>query len=395
MNALMTHQQIEDAHTSGAYAKRGLSLVRGQGSTVWDSDGSAYLDATSGQGVALLGHAHPAVVEAVSAQAGTLITCAEAFYNDRRAELYALLDTITPEGIDRFFLCNSGAEAVEGALKAARLLTGRRGVVAVKRGFHGRTLGALGLTWNPEYRAPFEGWTPPDVTHIAPNDLTAAEAAITNDTAAVMVEAVQGEGGVHPADADFLRGVRALCDRHGALLIMDEIQAGLGRTGRWFAFEHADITPDVIVLGKGIAGGVPMGAVAWRGSLGTLPGGSHGSTFGGNPLACAASIATLTTLRNEDLIARSTEIGAWLLDALRARQHPYIREVRGAGLMIGIELRGRVTPVLQGLQTRGVLALPAGKTVLRLLPPLIITRDELTRILDAIMATLDDITQSS
>ncbi len=365
-----TIQAWEDAHTSGAYPKRPLALVRGEGAYVWDADGQRYLDATSGQGVALLGHAHPAIVQAVSRQAGTLITCPEIFYNDRRAELYALLADVFGGLINRFFLCNSGAEAVEGALKVARLLTGRGGVVAVKRGFHGRTLGALATTWNKKYREPFADWLH-DVTHISAGDMDAARASITDDTAAVIVEAVQGEGGVYPLEAEYLRGLRDLCSARGALLIVDEIQAGLGRTGRWFAYQHAGIAPDIVTLGKGLAGGLPMGAVCWRGALGTIDEGTHGSTFGGNPLASAAAIATLTTLRDAQLIPHSAEVGAQLIESLRTLDLSSVREVRGLGLMIGLELRDRVTPALKALQARGVLALPAGVNVLRLLPPLV------------------------
>jgi acetylornithine/LysW-gamma-L-lysine aminotransferase len=388
---LTTIQAIEDQHASGAYSKRPLTLVRGAGCTVWDDQGNAYLDATSGQGVALLGHSHPAIAAAVTRQAATLITCPEIFYNDRRAELYALLAEILPDDLSRFFLCNSGAEAIEGALKAARLLTGRTGIVAARRGFHGRTLGALGLTWNRDYREPFEGWTTP-VTHITPNDIEALQTAITENTAAVVVEAVQGEGGVHLADVEWLRALRRRCDETGALLVLDEIQTGLGRTGCWFAFQHADIIPDIVVLGKGLAGGIPMGAVAWRTSLGTLPSGSHGSTFGGNPLACAAAIASLTALRDLDAPGMASESGAWLLAALRRRHEADllqgVREIRGVGLMIGLELRGRATPVLQRLQSLGVLALPAGKTVLRLLPPLAIAQEELLHLADAVQTAL-------
>jgi len=412
-----TIYDIENRHTSGAYSKRPLAIVRGAGSTVWDADGNPYLDCTSGQGVALLGHAHPAVVQAISAQAATLITCAEAFYNDRRAELYGilqgLLSPLTPnpsptggEGLNvepipplpmerglggevwRFFLCNSGAEANEAALKVARLLTHRTRIVAVMRGFHGRTLGALGATFNKDYRGPFEGWMPP-VTHIAYNDLAAAEAALTEDVAAFMIEAAQGEGGVHLIDPDYLRGVRELCTARGVLLICDEIQAGLGRCGRWFAFEHSGIVPDIVTLGKGIAGGVPMGAAAWRAELGTIPAATHGSTFGGNPLSCAAAIASLTALREMDAPARAERLGAWFMGELRALNLPAVREVRGQGLMVGLELRGRVTPVLQALQARGILALPAGKTVLRFLPPLIITEGELRRVVEAVRDVLN------
>ena len=387
MTLTLTTTQIEDQHTSGTYSKRPLTLVRGAGCTVWDDAGNAYLDATSGMGVALLGHAHPAVVAAISAQAATLITSAEIFYNDRRAELYALLHEIT--GFERYFLCNSGTEAMEGALKIARLLTGRRGIVAAKRSFHGRTLGAVGLTWNPAYREPFEGWTPEGVTHIAYNNLADAANAITEETAAVVVEAVQGEGGVYPADPNFLRGLRDLCTQRGALLIIDEIQTGLGRTGRWFGYQHVDIQPDMITLGRGLAGGVPMGAVAWNGR--PIEAGTHGSTFGGNPLACAAAIASLTTLREINAPERTAQIGGRLLDRLRAEQPPSVREVRGLGLMIGLELKGRVTPVIQALQARGVLALVAGKTVLRLLPPLILSDDEADRLADTVLEVLRDV----
>lgn len=384
---VLTPTEIEEAHTSGAYPKRPLMLMYGAGSAVWDSDGNRYIDATSGQGVALLGHSHPAMAEALAAQASRLITCPEIFYNDRRAELYTLLSEIT--GMGRFFLCNSGAEAIEGALKVAALLTGRRNIVATMRGFHGRTMGALSLTWNPKYREAFQDWTLGGVAHVPFNDLDAARAVINDQTAAVVVEAVQGEGGVYIADADYLRGLRELCDQHGALLIIDEIQTGLGRTGRWFGFQHADIMPDMITLGKGLAGGVPMGAVAWRESLGTIGQGTHGSTFGGNPLACAAAITSLTTLRDENLPERAAEMGTWLVEELRALNHPQVREIRGLGLIVGLELRGRVTPVLKRLQERGVLALPAGMNVLRLLPPLIISRAELREVIDAVREALD------
>lgn len=393
MNGILTRApitELEDAHTSGAYFKRPLALARGRGCIVWDDAGRSYIDATSGQGVALLGHSHPAVAAAIAQQAETLITCPEIFYNGQRAGLYTMLSSILPVELSRYFLCNSGAEANEGALKVAALLTGRSQIVAAKQAFHGRTMGALALTWNPKYREPFEQWTSKAVTHVPFNDLTAAAEAITDQTAGVIVEVVQGEGGVYVADMDYLRGLRRLCDERGALLIIDEIQTGLGRTGRWFAFEHADIIPDIVTLGKGLAGGIPMGAVCWRDSLGTLPQGTHGTTFGGNPLACAAALASLSALCSENLPARAAELGAWLLDELRAVNHPQIRDVRGLGLIVGVELRSRVTPVLKNLQDRGVLALPAGFNVLRLLPPLIITPHELEQVVAAVRESLNE-----
>ncbi|RMG86852.1 MAG: aspartate aminotransferase family protein [Chloroflexi bacterium] len=372
----------EDRYTSGAYAKRPLALVRGEGCYVQDAEGNTCLDLTAGLGVAALGHSHPAVAAAIQQQATTLLTCPEAFYNDQRARFYGLLASVLPGDLNRFFLCNSGTEAIEGALKVARLLTNRTGIVAARRGFHGRTLGSLSLTWKSRYREPFQVWQPA-VTHIPYNDIEALAEAITEDTAAVVIEAIQGEGGVHPADSTYMQALRQRCDETGALLIIDEIQTGFGRTGRWFAFEHSRIIPDIVALGKAIASGVPMGAVAWRESLGMIPTSTHGSTFGGNPLACAAAITTITTLQEQNLSAHAAELGDWFMNAVRERQFPAVREVRGYGLMIGIELRGRVMPILQQLQARGIIALPAGLNVLRLLPPLIITREQLEQVLAA------------
>jgi len=267
----------ENAHTSGAYPKRPIAVVRGRGARVWDADGREYIDCMAGHGVANLGHCHPAVTAAIQQQAATLVTCSETLYNDQRAALLAELTARTPGDLKRVFLCNSGAEAVEGAIKVARLLTGRTDLVATMRGFHGRTLGALSATWDEKYRKPFLPLVP-GFSHVPFNDLEAMAAAVSGDTAGVLVEVVQGEGGVRPADADYLQGLRRLCDERGALLIVDEVQTGLGRTGRWFACEHAGLVPDLLCLGKTLGGGIPMGAVVWREALGALPEGVHGST---------------------------------------------------------------------------------------------------------------------
>ncbi len=375
--------EIEDRHGSGAYGKRPTALVRGEGVYVWDEAGRRYLDATSGQGVAALGHCHPAVARAISEQARTLVALHESFYNDRRAELLPLLDSVMPADLSRFFLCNSGAEAIEGALKVAKLLTGRAGIVAAKRAFHGRTTGALAMTWTPKYRKPFHEWLPL-VTHVAYNDTHAARAAISQETAAVVVESVQGEGGVHPGDTEYLQALRERCDETGAMLVIDEIQTGFGRTGKWFGFEHSGVVPDIVALAKAIGGGLPMGAVCWRRAHGPIGRATHGSTFGGNPLACAAAVAAITAIRDEGLVARAAANGGWLMDELSALDLKGIRVIRGRGLMVGLELRGRVTPVLKDLQACGVLALPAGLNTLRLLPPLIINRDELAQVIGAI-----------
>jgi len=383
----------EVAHTSGVYPKRPLAIVRGEGARVWDDEGREYIDCVGGQGAANLGHAHPAIVAALSEQAARLISCPEIFYNDRRAELLARLTEVAPEGLDRAFLCNSGTEAVEAALKFARLATGRTGVVAAMRGFHGRTMGALSATWHRDYRTPFEPLVP-GFSHIPYNDLGALEQAVTDDTAAVLLEPVQGEGGVHPAAPGYLASAAELCRERGALLILDEVQTGFGRTGRLFACEHDGVTPDLLAVAKSMAGGVPMGACLIGPRVGRLAPLSHGSTFGGNPLACAAGLATLDMLTRVDpltgetLPQRAARLGGWLVDAIRSLDAPSVREVRGRGLLVGVELRSKVTPVLQQLQALGVLALPAGMTVLRLLPPLVITEDELARVVDALREVL-------
>jgi acetylornithine/LysW-gamma-L-lysine aminotransferase len=380
---------LEDSYGSGADPKRPLTIVRGQGARLWDAEGNEYIDCTSGHGVANLGHCHPAVTEAIQAQAARLVTSSAVFYNDQRAALLKELAGRLPGDLQRVFLCNSGAEAAEGAIKVSRLLTGRPSIVATMRGFHGRTMGALSATWNKKYREPFEPLVP-GFSHVPYNNLDAMADAVGDDTAAVLVEIVQGEGGVHPGDAAYFAGLRRLCDERGALLVADEIQTGFGRTGRWFACQHFDLLPDIICLGKAIGGGVPMGAFAWRAGLGALPEKSHGSTFGGNPLACAVARAVLRVMAEEELPARADRLGQQLLDGLRAIESPLVREVRGLGLMVGLELRVRVTPTLKALMERGILALPAGRTVLRLLPPLVIAEEDLETVVATIGEVLAD-----
>jgi len=378
---------LESRYTSGLYPKRNLALVRGQGARVWDEQGREYIDCMSGHGVAIVGHCNPAVVEAICRQAGTLITCAEVFYNDARARLLERLISIAPQGLERAFLCNSGAEAIEAAFKLARLSTGRPGVVAMMRSFHGRTFGALSATWEPEYRDPFLPLVP-GFSHVPYNKLDALRQAVDENTAAVVVEVVQGEGGVNPGIGEYLQGVRRVCDEKGALLIVDEVQTGFGRTGKLFACQHYDLRPDLLCLAKGIAGGVPMGAVLFGAKVTNIKPGVHGSTFGGNPLACAAALAAIDYIIAHDLPAQAARKGAWALERLGRIQSPLIRQVRGLGLMIGIELRQRVTPYLRALIEERVLALPAGKTVLRLLPPLVISDEDLATACDAVEKVL-------
>lgn len=378
----------EQAHTSGVYPKRDVALVRGLGAQVWDADGVEYLDCTSAQGAANLGHCHPAVVAALHEQAQILISCPEIFPNDQRAAYQQALVAALPRGMARVFLCNSGAEAIEGALKFARLLTGRTGIVATKRGFHGRTMGALSTTWEPKYREPFAPLLA-DVTHVAYNNLDELDRAVHATTAAVLIELVQGEGGVRPADPAYVQGVAALCRERGALLIVDEVQTGFGRTGRLWACDHYGITPDLITLAKSIAGGVPMGAIGIHARFGTLQPAMHGTTFGGNPLGCAVARAVLHELTTTDLLCQATLKGEYLLGKLRALTSPKIREVRGMGLIVGLELKERVQPYLiRLLEEQRVLALPAGPTVLRLLPPLVIEYAQLDRAVAAVTEVL-------
>lgn len=384
--AALTREEIialENDYGSGVTAKRPLVIVRGKGARLWDSEGREYIDCTAGRGVANLGYCHPKVTEAIQAHAAELVVAGEIFYNDQRAALLKELAGRLPGDIRRVFLCNSGTEAVEGAIKASRLFSGRPGVVAAMRAFHGRTMGALSATWNKKYREPFEPLVP-GFSHVPFNNLEAMSAAVGEETAAVLVEVVQGEGGIHPGDAAYFAGLRRLCDERGALLVVDEIQTGFGRTGRWFACEHFGLQPDIICLGKAIGGGVPMGAFAWRAGLGPMPEGSHGSTFGGNPLACAVSRAVLRAMDEEKLPERADRLGRKLLEGLRAIKSPHVREVRGLGLIVGVELRTKVTPFLKALMERGVLALPAGPTVLRLLPPLVIGEDDLETVVSVI-----------
>ncbi len=387
----MTIQELESQYTSGLYTKRPIAIVRGNGAHLWDSDENEYIDCVGGQGAGNLGHANPAVAAAIAAQAQTLISCPEMFYNDRRAELIQKLIGIAPKSIRRVYLCNSGTEAVEACLKFARLATGRKEFVATMRGFHGRTLGALSATWERKYREPFEPLVP-GFSHVAYNDLTALDAAITDQTAGVILEVVQGEGGVRPGTPEFLQGAQALCRERGAMLILDEVQTGFGRTGRMFAAEHYGLEPDLMSVAKSMAGGLPMGAALIGERVGPLPPQTHGSTFGGNPLACAASLAAIDYLQSHRLLEHAAELGAWFLAELRQIESPLIREVRGLGLMVGIELKQKVTPYLQALMaaSRGVLALPAGLTVMRFLPPLVIEQDDLSRVVDAVREVLTD-----
>lgn len=378
--------EIENKHTSGAYAKQPLVIVRGQGALLFDVDGVEYLDCASGHGVANLGHAHPKVAEAIYKQASTLITLFETFPNDQRAMLMEKITSLV-NGLDRVFLCNSGTESVEASLKFARISTGRKNIVAAMRAFHGRTYGALSATYNKKYREGFEPLVP-GFTHVAYNRIEPLDNAVTEETAAVILEVVQGEGGVYPATVEFIQAARRICDERGALLIVDEIQTGFGRTGRMFAIQHFGVTPDLLTCAKSLAGGVPIGAVLIGKGVKNLTPGVHGSTFGGNPLSCAAANAALDVMKDEDLPDQAAVKGKYLMEKLKRIESPNIREVRGLGLMVGIEMKQKVAPYIKALQEKKIIALNAGMTVIRLLPPLVITFEQIDHLADVLMEVL-------
>jgi LysW-gamma-L-lysine/LysW-L-ornithine aminotransferase len=391
MQETLTYAATEEVILGGTTTRRGeVVIARGEGCWLWDIEGKRYLDLGAAQGVAMLGHCHPKLSAALAAQAHQLIACPNFLYNDTRARFAAKLAEVLPAHLKHIFLANSGAEAIDGALKFARLATGRTKFVAFTRGFHGRTIGALSITHDPKYREPFNPLL--DAIHLPYNNLTKLDAAVADQTAAVILEVVQGEGGVNLGNAEFLHGAQQLCRERGALLILDEIQTGFGRTGRWFGHQHFDLEPDIICLAKGIGGGFPMGAIAYSDQVQvTLFAGAHGSTFGGNPLACAAGLAALQIYQEENLIDRSARLGQYLRQQLGEALHErtIVREIRGLGLMVAVELREKVGPYLKGLmEEHGVIALPAGPNVLRLLPPLVINEAEIDQGVRAIAAVL-------
>ncbi|HEX5993226.1 MAG TPA: aspartate aminotransferase family protein [Thermomicrobiales bacterium] len=380
-------QQLENEHQPPLYAKREIALVRGEGAYLFDSEGRRYLDAMSNYGVAILGHADREYATALSEQLQTLATGHQSFYSDVRAELLGEIAEIAPAGLTRYFLSNSGAEAVEAAIKFARVATGRPNLVAAKRGYHGRTLGALAATADQRYRAPFEPLAP-HATHVSFNDADALAAAVDDQTAAILLEPIQGEGGIWPASPEYLQSAREIATARGALLVADEIQTGF-RTGTPWAIAASGVVPDILITAKALANGFPIGLTLFTETISAaIPNGGHGTTFGASPLACRAAIVTLRALRERDLYARSATLGAELKERVAALGSSKVRQVRGRGMMIGVELKERVTPTLRALQEQGVLVLPAGATTFRLLPPLIWEQAQVDELIKAIESTL-------
>jgi acetylornithine/LysW-gamma-L-lysine aminotransferase len=382
--------EVEDQYSMEIIPKREVVIVRGHGARVWDEDGREYIDCVGGHGTANVGHCHPAIIDAITMQAQQLTICPEVFHNNVRAELLKILADISPEGLNQIFLCNSGTESIEAALKFARVATGRQEIIATMRGFHGRTFGALSATWNPKYRKPFEPLLS-GFSHVKYNDIEAMEGAISEQTAAVILEIVQGEGGVRSGNGDYFQQVQNVCRERGALLIIDEVQTGFGRTGKMFACDHYDLHPDILCVAKAMAGGLPMGATLCTTAAAAVPLMSHGSTFGGNPVLCAASLATIRVIQEEMLAERAMEMGAYFRECLESIRTPGVREIRGMGFLIGVELKGKVTPFLRGLMARGVMALPAGNTVLRFLPPLVISKEEIDIVVGHVEAILNEV----
>ena len=381
----MTNQEIialTGKYVANTYTRYPIALVRGEGCRVWDADGKAYLDFVAGIAVCALGHSHPRLVKAITAQAQRLLHVSNLYHIEPQARFAELL--CRHSFADRAFFCNSGAEANEAALKLARkyakerFSSDRTEVITMRGSFHGRTLATMTATAQEKYHKGFEPLVP-GFRYVPFNDLRAVELAVDARTAAILVEPIQGEGGVQAAADGYLAGLRRLCDERGVLLIFDEVQTGLGRTGTLFAYQQAGVAPDILTLAKALAGGIPMGAMLAREEvMAAFSPGSHAATFGGNPFASAVALETLNTILEEDLPGRAARLGARILDWLRALQArlPVIRALRGRGLLIGIEVAADTKAIVATCMERGLLILTAGDTVLRLVPPLILSEAE-------------------
>ncbi len=376
----------EDQFMGSLYQRFPVVVEKGKGAHVWDADGKEYIDCMGGYGVALVGHQNQRVNSAIKEQIDKIITVHSSLYNKTREDFLKLLIGLAPKGLTQVHLNNSGTEAVEAAMKFARKFTGKKGMVAMKGSYHGKTFGALSITFNPKYKKAFEPLVE-RVSFASYGDMESLRSVVDDDTAFIILEPIQGESGINVAPDGFLQDVRKLCDEKGILLIFDEIQAGLGRTGRLWACDHWNTAPDILCLAKGIAGGVPMGATLVRPDiLASMSKGEHSSTFGGNPISCAAGIGALKAITEDGLIENSEKMGNLFRDGLEKlrEKHNIIREVRGRGLMIGVELKFEVRNVLMGLIEQGVLMLYSGRNILRILPPLVITEEDVTKVLHAL-----------
>ncbi|BCK56855.1 acetylornithine transaminase [Nocardia wallacei] len=388
----MSTQELQQRWSSALmnnYGTPKLALVRGAGAVVYDADGNRYVDLLGGIAVNSLGHAHPAILEAVTQQLGTLGHVSNLYATEPVIELAERLLAHFGDGTGRAFFCNSGTEAVEAAFKIARL-TGRRKIIACDDAFHGRTMGALALTGQPSKRTPFEP-LPAGVVHVPYGNADALAAAVDEDTAAVFLEPILGESGVVVPPLDYLAEARVITSHFGALLVLDEVQTGIGRTGTFFAHQAAGVVPDVVTLAKGLGGGMPIGAVLAQGPAAELfTPGLHGTTFGGNPVCAAAALAVLRTIDETGLLAHVEAVGKTLIDGIDELRHPLIDHVRGAGLLIGIQLTHDVSAQVEAFaRASGYLVNPAKPDVIRLAPPLVLTEGQAENFLSALPVILD------
>ena len=374
----------EDQYLGNLYQRFPVTIEKGLGAHVWDTNNKEYIDCMGGYGVALVGHRNERVVNAIKSQIDKIITVHSSLNSKTREEFLETLFKVAPKGLTQAHLNNSGAEAIEAAMKFARKFTGKKGMVAMNGSYHGKSMGALSLTFNPKYRKAFQPLVD-KVTFSPFGNIESLREKIDDDTAFVILEPIQGESGIHVAPDGFLQDVRKLCDDNGILLIFDEIQAGLGRTGRMWASEHWDTAPDILCIAKGIAGGVPMGVTMVRPDiLDCISKGEHSSTFGGNPLSCAAGTATLQALTQDGLITNADKMGKLFREGLERlkEKHTVIRSIRGKGLMIGIELKFEVKDILMEGIEKNLLLLYSGRNILRLLPPLVISEEDVTKSLE-------------
>jgi acetylornithine/N-succinyldiaminopimelate aminotransferase len=364
------------------YGRQDVLLARGSKARVWDSEGKEYLDFVAGIAVNNVGHCHPAVVKAIASQAERLIHTSNLYYTENQVLLAEELKGLT--GMDRAYFCNSGAESVEAAIKLIRRYSGKSKIVAAERAFHGRTLGALAATYKSVYREPFRPLA--EATFVPYNNIEALKTAVTPDTGAVILEPVQGEAGVYVPDFEYLRAARQICDDQGALLVFDEVQTGFGRTGKWFGKEHSGVMPDIMTLAKAMAGGLPIGAMLAAGpAADAFVKGDHGSTFAGGPVVCAAALATINVIREEKLVQRSEEMGAYLKSQLKKLQP---REIRGLGLIVGVDLDCDCKALVEKALQKGVLINSTGEHTIRLIPPLVIGKDDIDKVVNVIAQSL-------
>ena len=380
---------LQKEHLMPTYAP-GIALVEGLGTSVWDAEGNEYLDFVSGIAVTNIGHCHPKMVQAVQDQVETLVHVSNLYYNEKQPQLAKVLAEHSGLPGAKCFFCNSGAEANEGLIKLARLWGSDKGkyeIITMQQSFHGRTLATLTATGQDKVKTGF-GPLPEGFTYANFNDLLSVEKAITSKTTAVLVEALQGEGGVIPADAEFMKGLRALCDEKGILLLCDEVQCGMGRTGKWFGFQNYDVQPDAFSLAKGLGNGFPIGAIVAGSTLSDIfQPGHHATTFGGTPLACSAALSVVEVIDEEQLLANTMMMGAYLVEGLcdvAMKHKQWISGVRGIGLLLGLVLDVPSAPLQKKLQEKGMLALATAGNVLRLLPPLNVSQQEVDQALKLI-----------